>query len=391
MRIQSNKWLWSAIAAGCLASGANAQVPFIENYDSYAVGSVINGQGGWKQWGGGANSSSVIVDNSTGFARSGRAVAVDSFVGGETSDLVHEFTGVNTTKKTVKAYAYCPTGSVDKWFWILMSTYNDAGPFTWSAQVTFDPSAGIFGCDCGANQNVQGALVFDQWVEIRTQIDFAAVGVPNTEIWINGTALAPTYDWAKGVFGTDVGNPMNLAAVDLYHFPATTTPSGRAYWDDFSVTEGFPPPVPITYCVAKTNSLGCTPVISGTGQSSATLTSGFVVKSVNMRNNKVGLLFYTNGGQASTPFTGGTLCVGGALKRVQGLNTGGTPAPVNDCTGIFSVDMNSFRAGLLGGNPNAFLSVVGTVVDSQFWGRDPGFPAPNNTQLSDGLEFTVGN
>lgn len=155
-------------------------------------------------------------------------------------------------------------------------------------------------------------------------------------------------------------------------------------------TQSCPPPPPVVYCTAKTNSLGCTPSIGASGLASATANSGFVVQANNLRNNKVGILFYTNGGQAATPFTGGFLCVGGALKRVQGLNSNGTPAPTNDCSGLFSVDMNAFAQGQLGGNPNAFLLVPGTVVDCQFWGRDPGFTAPNNTQLTDGVEYTIG-
>jgi hypothetical protein len=384
-----NSWLWSAVAAGCLASAASAQVPFVDNYDSYTVGSVINGQGGWKQWASAANASSIIEDSTTGFARSGHSVSVNAIVGGDTSDLVHEFSGFTSGQHTLSAYTYSATGAVDKWYFLILSQYSDVGPFNWSAQVTMDPTTSLWAADHGGSTPVTGPLIHDQWVELRAQIDLTA---DTGEIFYNGVSVAPPYCWSCGVFGGPV-NPaaFKIAAVDLYHNPASTTPSGRAYWDDFSLKNGFPPPPPVVYCTGKANSLGCLPAISSTGTSSATSTSGFVISANNFRNNKPTMMVYTDTGRAATPFFGGTLCGNGPIHRALTMSAGGTPAPVQDCTGTYSIDMNAFAAGSLGGTPAAFLTTPGTVVDAQVWSRDGGFPVPNNACLSDALEWTVGN
>jgi hypothetical protein len=149
-------------------------------------------------------------------------------------------------------------------------------------------------------------------------------------------------------------------------------------------------PSPEVYCTAKLNSLGCIPAIGSSGQASASQTSGFIVTGANTRNQRAGLLLYGSTGRAANAFQGGTLCVRSPIRRTPGQSSGGSALPVNDCSGVYAIDMNGFAAGSLGGNPAAALRVPGTQVQCQWWGRDPGFPAPSNSTLTDALEYMVG-
>jgi hypothetical protein len=77
------------------------------------------------------------------------------------------------------------------------------------------------------------------------------------------------------------------------------------------------------------------------------------------------------------------------LKRTGPTNSGGAAPPANDCSGVFSIDMNAFAHSAGPPPPLSALTVPGTTVDCQWWGRDPGFPAPDNTTLTDAMEYVV--
>jgi len=145
---------------------------------------------------------------------------------------------------------------------------------------------------------------------------------------------------------------------------------------------------PAIHCTAKTTSNGCTPRILWAGEAKADLTGGFEIIASEVINQKPGLLFYGLSGRAALPFQQGFLCVQPPTKRAPITFSGGNPPP-DDCSGRFSLDMDAYASGALGGSPLPQLTIPGTVVNAQWWGRDPGYAAPNDTLLTNALEYTV--
>ncbi len=238
------------------------------------------------------------------------------------------------------------------------------------------------------------ALTSNQRAIYELQIDLTWLPTLSTgTYWFDVTSVGnaallgpwanPTVPW----LATD--NSAQFLGLTSVWAPTSAGRSGSPCDFPFQL-EGSETGSPGVYCTAKTNSLSCVPGIVSTGLASATSGSGYLVRSISNLNNKPGLLLYGTSGQASTPFLGGVICLSAPIKRSVPLNSGGNPAPPLDCSGVYSIDMNAFAVGALGGNPSPLLSVVGTTVDCQFWGRDQGFAQPNNVSLSDALEYLVG-
>src|SRR5882672_4469162 len=95
----------------------------------------------------------------------------------------------------------------------------------------------------------------------------------------------------------------------------------------------------VTYCTAKINSLGCSPLISSTGLASASSSLSFTISATNIVNQKHGLLFYSHSPLA-VAFQGGTLCVASPSARTPIQESAGSVTGA-DCTGTYMLDFNA--------------------------------------------------
>jgi hypothetical protein len=382
MNLQWRRLASCALCAIALTTAASAQ--WSDNFDSYTAGTIVNGQGGWQQWDNVPNTTSLV---STAHARSG-ANSAGVFSQGSTtaltSDLVHRFSGYTTGKWSLVAWSYIPGPNspqplVDTVYFLVLNTYNDFGPYDWSIELDLRGLSGTWLLYPGSFATVTGPLVYDQWVEVRADIDLTN---NLCEVFYNGALLAPAFSWTGGYGGGGAGQ-LNIGCLDLYHDPGVTPTSG-AYWDDVSLTPQCP--AMTSYCTAGTTSNGCLATISGSGTASASAASGFNIQVHNVEGLKQGILFYgiNNTGFAPTPWGTGSsyLCVKAPTQRMGTQSSGGT---LGACNGVLTTDFNAYRTA----NPSALGSpfTAGQHVYAQGWFRDP--PAPKTTSLSDALSFVL--
>ncbi|MCK6445727.1 MAG: hypothetical protein L6Q99_04985 [Planctomycetes bacterium] len=134
----------------------------------------------------------------------------------------------------------------------------------------------------------------------------------------------------------------------------------------------------LIYCKAKTNSLGCVPAIAFNSASPSVTGGQLIVSASNVRNQRLGLLFFGFAPFAAS-FQGGTLCVAPAVTRTPVQSSGGS-ASGNDCTGTYSFQWTAayFASKGIG---------AGNDIFAQYWSRDPGAVA--GTGLTDAAQFTT--
>lgn len=186
---------------------------FSDNFDSYAAGSQMAGQGGWKGWDNVA-AAGAPVSNALAFSGANSVEVIAS------SDLVHEF-AFSGGNLELSAMQYIPGNATGSTFFILMNRYNDGGPNAWAAQLNCDMNAGLIISDNGGGATLQ--MVRDQWVQLKFVIDLANNSVSE---FYNGSLLS-THGW----YDANDGNARAaLQAIDLFGNGASSV-----YYDDLSI------------------------------------------------------------------------------------------------------------------------------------------------------------
>jgi subtilisin family serine protease len=203
-------------------SNALELVDWSDNFDSYATGSQMHGQGDWKGW---ADDVAAGALTSDAFARSAPN-SVDILTA---SDLVHEYTGYTSGLWTYTAWQYIPDDLTGESYFILLNQYDDAGATdNWSTQVHFNGATGQVLADGVGAAAPPLPMITGQWVELRVEIDLNG---DNQEFYYDDELLY-SGSWSDGVTG---GGILAIGAVDLFANGASSV-----FYDDISLVEREP-------------------------------------------------------------------------------------------------------------------------------------------------------
>ncbi len=188
-------------------------LPWTEDFDSYAAGSGLHGQGCWRGWDNDPRFDALV----TAAQSLSPPHAVD--IRGA-ADLVREYFGATTGRWTFKTHVFIPAAMHEKAYFILLNKYPAFENHDWSLQVEFDGTSNLVR-DYPPTASLP--LVRDAWVPLRVVVNLDA----DQQKVFYGPQRLVTLSWTGGVAP---GGARNIAAVDLY-----ANNSSSVYYDEFSL------------------------------------------------------------------------------------------------------------------------------------------------------------
>ncbi|MBN2586882.1 MAG: hypothetical protein JXA64_04010 [Candidatus Fermentibacteraceae bacterium] len=204
------KNVFFTLCAALLILAPAALADWSDNFDSYALGSGLHGQGGWEGWQGDPGPDAYVTDDQAYSTPHSAAII-------PTSDIVQPFAETGGTW-TMTAWCYVPSGSTGDQYFIMLNQYYPATN-NWSVQIQFDSDAGNV-IDYYSSSTTP--IINDQWVKVNLDIH---LDMNSYDIYYNDAFLASNA-WQSG--GSDA-----IAALDLFSDGGSTI-----YWDDLNLQGG---------------------------------------------------------------------------------------------------------------------------------------------------------
>jgi hypothetical protein len=238
-------------------------VVWSDNFDSYTLGQLLDGtsdDGGWNLCGCPYQSDGAyVVDDQ--FLSSPHSVEIAGY-----TDIIHEFTGINSGVWTFSDWIYIPTDSTCVSA-ICLDSYH---PIPWDDWNLMRQLGVIFNGEDGTVECLPSAppltLIKGQWVELRVEIDLEADWL---ECYYDNELLIEK-KWTDDIFPGYKGY-RNLACLTISYTLANGPIEIPHYHDDFSIDGEGTGLIPVIQCEGE---------LSWTCKRGAILTGEFTVENI---------------------------------------------------------------------------------------------------------------
>lgn len=201
--------------------GSGVEAAFSENFDAYAAGGNVHGQGGWKGWGNDPTAGATVIGTHSVSAPNSIRIEGDS-------DLIHEFSKFTSGSWTITANQFIPADFSGQTYFIFQNVYSDTdiGIISWSTQIWFDSAINEVGNEDGAANPFTAPLVKDRWVELKLVVD---LDNDLQTFWYDGQQMY-SGSWTNQFPGQGVPGIAAIGSIDLFANGASPV-----YYDDIRI------------------------------------------------------------------------------------------------------------------------------------------------------------